>query len=77
MRYHGELSEYIDQALTSSDLRTVELIPVTLGRTAQGLTTVISAVANSRLRIAAKHRRCSKTVLANSALYKWLREKNG
>jgi hypothetical protein len=29
-RYHGELSRYIDDALTSLDLASIELMPVTL-----------------------------------------------
>lgn len=28
MRYHGELSEYIDQALMSLDLRNIDLVPL-------------------------------------------------
>jgi hypothetical protein len=32
MRYQGELSRYIDEALTSSDLGNIQLIPVALGR---------------------------------------------
>jgi len=35
MRYHGELSRYIDDALTSLDLSSIELIPVIVGRRAR------------------------------------------
>lgn len=75
MRYHGELSEYIDQALMSFDLRSIELIPVAVGRRTGGITAVISGTANTRLRSAARRRRCTVTELANSALHKWLGER--
>ena len=75
MRYHGELSEYVDQALMSFDLRSIELIPVAVGRRTRGMTAVISITANGRLRKAAERRRCTVTELANSALHKWLGEK--
>jgi hypothetical protein len=69
-RYHGELSEYIDQALMSSDVRKVDLIPAVVGRRTRGITAVISISANGKLRSAAKRRRCTVTELANSALHK-------
>jgi hypothetical protein len=72
MRYHGELFRYIDEALTSADLGSIELISVARGRTAPGMTAVISGAANVRLRAAAKQRHCTITALANSALVKWL-----
>ena len=75
MRYHGELSRYIDDALTSRDLTSIELMPVTLGRNARGITAIVSGSANSRVRVAAKRRGCTVTALANSALDKWLRRK--
>lgn len=75
MRYHGELSEYIDQALLSFDLRRIDLIPVAVGRRTRGMTAVISVTANTRLRSAARRRHCTVTELANSALHKWLGEK--
>ena len=75
MRYHGELSEYIDQALLSFDLRSIDLIPVAVGRRTRGMTAVISGTANTRLRSAARRRRCTVTELANSALHKWLGER--
>jgi hypothetical protein len=72
MRYHGELSRYIDDALTSLDLSSIELIPVIVGRRARGITAIVSGSANTRVRVAAKRRGCSVTALANSALDKWL-----
>jgi hypothetical protein len=44
MRYHGELSEYIDEAFMSLDLRSIELIPVAMH--SRGMTAVISVAAN-------------------------------
>lgn len=75
MRYHGDLSEFIDQALMSCDLRNIDLVPAMMQSTSRGLTAVISLPANTRLRSAAKRRGCTVTALANSALHKWLREK--
>jgi radical SAM superfamily enzyme with C-terminal helix-hairpin-helix motif len=54
MRYHGELSEYIDQALMSFDLRSIDLIPVAVGRRTRGMTAIISGIANARLRSATR-----------------------
>ena len=76
MRYHGELSEYVDQALMSFDLRSIDLIPVAVGRRTRGMTAIISGTANMRLRSAARWRGCTVTELANSALHKWLGQKN-
>ncbi len=75
MRYHGELSEYIDLALLFADPRKVDLIPVAMGRNSRGMTAVISVGANGRLRSAVKRRGCTVTELANSALHKWLGDK--
>lgn len=75
MRYHGELSRCIDEALTSSDFGNIELLPDGGGK-GRGITAVISHSANARLRSAAKQRGCTVTVLANSALKQWLGGKN-
>ena len=77
MRYHGELSRYIDDALTSMDLASIELMPVTVGRRARGITAIVSGSANTRVRVAAKRRGCTVTALANSALDKWLGGRRG
>ena len=71
MRYHGELSRYLDEALTAADLDAVQLLSGDSGR-GRGITAVISHSANDRLRSAAKQRGCTVTVLANSALKEWL-----
>lgn len=71
MRYHGELSEFVDAALRE-DLRWIELLPVTLGQEAEALTAVVSEKARDNLVAVAQQRRCSRTRLANSALSVWL-----
>jgi hypothetical protein len=71
MRYHGELSRYIDEALSAADLDGIELVAGGSGR-GRGITAVISHSANDRLRCAAKQRSCTATALANSALREWL-----
>ena len=71
MRYHGEVSRYIDEALTTADLGAVQLLSGDSGR-GRGITAVISHSANDRLRCAAKQRGCTVTALANSALREWL-----
>jgi hypothetical protein len=73
-RYQGDLSRSIDEALTRADLNQIELVRAKAGKTAPGLTAVISTRANALLRSAAKQRGCSITVLANSALRSWLWE---
>ena len=71
MRYRGEFSRYIDEALTAADLETVELLSAESGR-GRGVTADISHSANDRLRSTAKQRGCTVTALANSALKGWL-----
>jgi hypothetical protein len=72
LRYQGELSRYINQALVQTDLSRVDLIAARPGKRTPGLTAVVSAEANSSLRCWARKRGCSITVLANSALFGWL-----
>ena len=72
LRYQGELSRYIDEALTETDLDSVGLVPSRPGKSTPGLTAVVSPRANSALRSVAQQRGCSITVLANSALHDWL-----
>ena len=75
MRYHGELFRCIDEALTSSDLGSIELLPAS-GEKGRSITAVISHSANARLRSFAKQRGCTVMALANSALKQWLGGKN-
>lgn len=75
MRHCGDLSRYVDPALTSTDLGTVELELVTPGRSAPALMALSSGRPNARVRSAARQRGCAVTTLANSALRKWLEDK--
>jgi hypothetical protein len=72
MRYRGDLSRQIDEALSSTDLATVDLTADAPGRRAHALTALVSPRANGRLRAVAKQRGCTVTMLANSALNRWL-----
>ena len=76
MRHRGDLSQCVDAALNSTDLKAVELDPVVPGRITPALTAIISGKANARIRSAAKLRGCTVTMLANSALRRWLGEKD-
>ena len=71
MRYRGELSRHVDEALTSTDLGSIDLLSDGEGRS-RGITADISHSANARLRFAAKQRGCTVTALANSAIKDWL-----
>jgi hypothetical protein len=54
LRYQGELSRYIDEALTETDLDSVGLVPCRPGKSTPGLTAVVSIRANSALRSVAQ-----------------------
>ena len=71
-RYQGDLSRCIDEALTDTDLSQLQLVPARPGKSTPGLTAVISMGADAQLRSTARERGCSITVLANSALHRWL-----
>ena len=75
-RQHGELSRYIDEALSAADLDAIELLSGDSGRGRGIIKAVISHAANDRLRSAARQRGCTVTVIANSALMEWLGGKN-
>jgi len=71
-RYRGDLSAHVEDALNHIDLRKVEFLPRTKAHGCRGVTVMVSAAANSRLRATAEQRECSITVLANSAINEWL-----
>ena len=71
MRHHGEISRYINEALSAADLEAVELRSDAAGR-GRRITAAISHSANDRLRSAAKRRGCTVAALANSVLKQWL-----
>ena len=74
MRHRGDLSRQIDEALSSTDLATVELNTVPPGRSANALTALLSSRVGRQLRDMARQRRCSVTALANSTLSRWFAE---
>ena len=76
MRYHGELSRFIDEALTSLDLLSIELKNGVLSKGSRAITAIVSRSADERVRAAAQRRRCTVTAIANSALDKWLGERH-
>jgi hypothetical protein len=76
MRYHGELSRFIDQALTSLDLLSIEVKKGGLCGGSRAITAIVPRSANIRVRAAAQQRHCTVTAVANSALDKWLGERH-
>ena len=76
MRYRGDLSRQIDEALTSTDLATVELTAVPPGRRAHALTALVSGRAKRDFAQPPSNGGCTVTMLANSALQRWLGRKN-
>ena len=72
MRHRGDLSRQIEEALSSTDLETIELSKIPPGRSARALTAIVSSRADRQLRDAARQRSCTVTALANSALSRWL-----
>lgn len=75
LRYRGDLSRFIEDALTTTDLYKVALLSPTYASEAKGTTASAGKRARARLKAAAKYRRCSENTLANSAIAAWLRSK--
>jgi hypothetical protein len=75
-RYHGDLSQYVDEALRSADLNTLAVEEIRAARNVPGLTAVISRESDAALRAAVRERGCSITGLANSAVESWLEKRN-
>ena len=72
LRYRGDLSRFIEEALTTTDLYKVALLlPTSLGG-AKGTTASTGKRVGARLKTAATYRRCSANSLANSAIAAWL-----
>lgn len=71
LRYRGDLSRFIEEALGRADLMRLELVrPPKRGT--RGTTAVVNKDVVARLGAVAKCRGCSTTVLANSAIFVWL-----
>ena len=75
MRYRGDLSRFIDDALTTTDLYKVVLLSPTYASKAKGTTACTDKRTGARLKAAASFRGCSANSLANSAIAAWLRSR--
>lgn len=73
LRYRGDLSRYVEEALTETNLNAVELIDGPIGRATRGTTAVVCVAAYERLEAAARARGCTMAILANSAIKAWLK----
>jgi hypothetical protein len=72
LRYRGDLSRLIEEALTNVDPKQVTLVhSIALGKV-RGTTAIISARTRGRLCAAAIDRGCSVNTLANSTIAAWL-----
>lgn len=74
LRYRGDLSRYVEEALSSPDLMCVALVSAPAPGT-RATTAVVHKDVVARLIAVARSRGCSTTVLANSVLYRWLASK--
>jgi hypothetical protein len=74
LRYRGDLSRYVEEALTALDLASVDLLPAP-ARSTRGTTAIIRKQTAAHLGTVAQVRGCSTNRLANSALYAWLQLK--
>ena len=72
LRYRGDLSRFIEEALTTTDLYRVALLSPNSVCDAKGTTVSTGKLVGARLKAAATHRRCSVNSLANSAIAAWL-----
>lgn len=71
LRYRGDLSRYVEEALSSPDLMCVALVSPP-ARGTRATTAVVRTDVVARLIAVARSRGCSTTVLANSILHRWL-----
>ena len=72
--YRGDLSRFIEEALTTIDLYKVNLLSPDHACAAKGTTASTGKRVGARLKAAATHRRCSVNSLANSAIAAWLEQ---
>jgi hypothetical protein len=72
LRYRGDLSRFIEEALTTTDLYRVALLSPGSLCDAKGTTASTGKQIGAHLKAAATHRRCSVNSLANSAIAAWL-----
>lgn len=71
LRYRGDLSRFVEEALTALDLTSIDLLHAPY-RNARGTTAMVREQTAVHLETVAKHRGCSTNRLANSALHAWL-----
>jgi hypothetical protein len=74
LRYRGDLSRFVEEALSSPDLMCVALVSPP-ARGTRATTAVIQKDVAAGLISIARSRGCSTTVLANSILHRWLSSK--
>ncbi len=72
LRYRGDLSRLIGEALSKTKLMEVELRRFETTGVAKGTTAMVSVLEGTTLKSAAKARGCSTNALANSAISNWL-----
>lgn len=75
LRYRGDLSRIVEQAITETNLEGVKLIDTPVGRGTTATTAVLNGSAYERLKLAARSRSCSVIVLVNSAIKAWVKER--
>ena len=75
LRYRGDLSRFIEEALLTTDLYKMALPSASNSREARGTTASTTNHVEGRLKTAAAYRQCSANSLANSAIAAWLRTK--
>ena len=72
LRYRGDFSRLIEEALCKTDLSSTPLVAgLALGKS-KGTTAAVDTGTSKALRAAAAQRRCSANSLANSAIAAWL-----
>lgn len=76
LRYRGDFSRFVEEALTTTDLMRVSLVPGLSIGNAKGTTASVTLRTREHLGSAATSRGCSVNSLANSALAAWLRAIN-
>jgi hypothetical protein len=74
LRYRGDLSRLIEEALTTADLKRVALLSPCAWK-GRGTTASIDKHTGEILKSAASFRGCSANSLANSAIAAWLNSK--
>jgi hypothetical protein len=72
LRYRGDLSRFIQEALTTTDLHRVALLAPGGTRDIKGTTASTDERTAACLKVAASNRGCSANQLVNSAIAAWL-----